>query len=96
MITPLLNDNGDTVAELDWRDNGDGTNWCKIDNGTLTRRPDGTVTVKLQNQRTGAVTPYDMPDAVTAFYALGLCASRRNGIDGYLPLATLPGLAGRD
>lgn len=96
MIEPLINTYGETIAELDWRDNGDGTEWCKIDNGTITRRPDATVTVKVQDQKTGDVKPYAMPDAATAFYALGLCASRCNGIDGWARMALMPGTAGRD
>lgn len=95
MIEPLINKYGETIAELDWRDNGDGTTWCKIDNGTITRHADG-VTVKLQCQRTGVVVPIEMSDALTAFYALGLCASRCNGIDGWLELSLMPGTAGRD
>lgn len=96
MIQPLINGHGETIAELDWRSNGDGTTWCKIDNGTITRRTDGAVTVKVQDQDTGVITPYDMPDAVTAFYALGLCASRCNGIDGWSTMSLMPGTAGRD
>jgi len=95
MIEPLINDAGETIAALDWRDNGDGTHWCKIDNGTITRHPDG-VTVRLQCQRTGVVVPLELRDTITAFYALGLCASRCNGIDGWLELAVMPGTAGRD
>ena len=96
MIEQLTNAYGETIAELDWMPNGDGTTWCKIDNGTIVRRADDTVTVKIQDQATGAVSAYDMSDAVTAFYALGLSWERCNGIDGWLSLAVLPGTAGRD
>lgn len=82
---PVVNPYGVTIAVLHWRDNRDGaTTWAKIDNGTLIRRPDGTVTVQLQDQTTGDVRSYEMPDTVTAFYALGLCAGRCNGINGWL------------
>lgn len=93
---PVVNQHGDTIATLTWRDNGNGTEYAHIDNGTISRGHDGTVTVKCHDTTTGTVTPYTMPDTVTAFYALGLSAHRCNGIDGWLELALMPGTAGRD
>lgn len=94
---PVVNQHGDTVATLTWRDNGNGTEYAHVDNGTITRgRPGDPVTVQLQDITTGRVTRYTMPDVVTAFYALGLCAHRCNGINGWLEMAMMPGTAGRD
>jgi hypothetical protein len=94
---PVVNQHGDTIAVLTWRDNGNGTEYARIDNGTIIRgHTDGTVTVKIQDTATGDVARYTMPDTVTAFYALGLSAHRCNGIDGWLTLALMPGTAGRD
>jgi hypothetical protein len=96
---PVVNQYGDTIATLTWRDNrnGDGTEYARIDNGTITRADrTGPVTVQCQDTTTGRVTRYTMPDTVTAFYALGLSAHRCNGIDGWLALSLLPGTAGRD
>ncbi len=92
---PIVNQYGDTIAELHWRDNGDGTTYAPIDNGTIIRHRDGTVTAKCQDA-TGTVRRYPMPDAVTAFYALGLSAHRCNGINGWKELANMPGFAGCD
>lgn len=92
---PVINQHGETIALLSWRDNGNGTEYARIDNGTLTRSDDGTVTASCQDDA-GTVRRHDMPDVVTAFYALGLSAHRCNGIDGWRELANQPGLAGRD
>jgi hypothetical protein len=91
----IVNQHGDTIAVLQWRDNGDGTDYAPIDDGTIIRHRDGTVTVKCQD-RAGTVRRYPMPDTVTAFYALGLSAHRCNGINGWKELENMPGLAGCD
>lgn len=91
----LVNQHGDTIAVLHWRDNGDGTDYAPIDDGTIVRHRDGTVTVRCQDP-SGTVQRYPMPDTVTAFYALGLSAHRCNGINLWNELANMPGLAGRD
>lgn len=54
--------------------------------------------MQCQDTTTGRTTRYTMPDTVTAFYALELCAHRcnGNGIDGWLELALMTGAAGRD
>jgi hypothetical protein len=94
---PVVNQHGDTIAMLTWHDNGNGTEYANIDNGTITRRhPGDPVTVQCQDTTTGRTTRYTMPDTVTAFYALGLCAHRCTGIDGWLELALTPGTAGHD
>jgi hypothetical protein len=93
---PVVNQYGETIATLTWRDNGNGTKYANIDNGTLTRHHDGPVTVQCQDTATGRVTRYITSDTVTAFYALGRCAHRCTGIDGWLELALVPGLAWAD
>lgn len=92
----LVNGHGESIAVLDWRANGNSTEFACIDDGTIARRPDGTVRVRMQDGSTGHVTVHEMPDPVTAFYALGLSVERRNGIDGWLYMTLAPGLAGRD
>lgn len=92
---PVVNQHGQTIAILQWRDNGDGTKYARIDDGTLTRRSDGTVTARCQDDA-GTVRDYEMPDVATAFYTLGLSTHRRNGINLWRELDNLPGLAGRD
>uniref|UniRef100_UPI003F49B39B hypothetical protein n=1 Tax=Amycolatopsis sp. CA-096443 TaxID=3239919 RepID=UPI003F49B39B len=99
MREKLVNDLGETIAILDWKDNGGGrepSEYAKIDDGKLVRRVDGSVLVTLQDRKTGRKTRYEMTDAVIAFYALGLSAHRCNGIDGWLEMTLMPGTAGRD
>ncbi|MFD9964012.1 hypothetical protein [Amycolatopsis sp. NPDC058986] len=91
----LTNNRGETIAVLVWKDNGNGTRYANIDDGTLIRNPDGTVIAKCQD-RAGTVRRYTMPDAVTAFYCLGLSAHRCNGINGWLEFSLMPGSAGCD
>lgn len=60
---PVVNQDGEIVAMLTWRDNDNGTQYANIDNGTITRRePDGPVTVACQDTTTGKVTRYTLPD----------------------------------
>ncbi|QWF81027.1 hypothetical protein [Amycolatopsis sp. CA-230715] len=93
---PIVNQYGDTIAVLHWQDNLDGTDYAPIDDATIVRRRDGTVTVECQDTTTGKVRRYSMPDTVSAFYALGLSAHRCNGTCAWNELANMPGLAGCD
>lgn len=92
---PVVNKHGETIAVLHWQNNGDGTEYARIDNATLVRRSDGTVTARCQDHA-GTVRAYQIPDVASAFYTLGLSAHRRNGINLWRALDNLPGLAGRD
>lgn len=97
-IETLTNAFGEPVATLNWlpNSNGAGNEYARIDDGTIERRPDGTVRVRCQNPTTGKISTYEMTDVPTAFYALGLSAHRCNGVDGWAELANMPGAAGRD
>lgn len=92
---PVVNQHGETIAVLDWRDNRDSTEDAQIDDGEIIRHRDGTVIVKCQDPA-GTVRRYPMPDTATAFYALGLSAHRCNGIDLWKEFDNLPGMAGCD
>lgn len=63
-----------------------GTIFANIDGGTITTDPEGKgeVTVRIQNQKTGDVSTYYMSDVATAFYTLGLRASKCDGINAWL------------
>lgn len=71
----LTNQAGETVAVITWH----GAT-AYLDNAELVRTAFGHVVARVINQATGKVTAYPMPDAVTAFYALGLRVGRANGI----------------
>lgn len=58
--------------------------------------PDGSVRVRLQDRTNGKIDQYRMPTLLAAWYSLGLNASDPNGIDVWLELALMPGMAGRD
>lgn len=92
---PVVNQHGETIAVLHWKDDRDSTVYARTDDGTIIRYRDGTVTAKCQDPA-GTVRSYPMPDTATAFYALGLSAHRCNGINLWKGLGTLHGISGCD
>lgn len=95
MTEPVINDIGNTIAVLTWRDNGDGTEYARLDDADIIREVSGHATVTCQDKH-GKTRKYRMPDVATAFYCLGLSAHKCNGVDGWREFSLMPGWAGSD
>lgn len=72
-IETLTNTYGEPVATITWHGAV-----ARLDNAELVRTEFGHVVARVLGAD-GKLTRYPMPDAVTAFYALGLTVGRENG-----------------